>query len=374
MLRPLDQASMLPPQVFHDPALFDLEREWLLSRSWRCVAHARDLVLPGTVVCSSATPGASWSRDLDGALHAFSNVCTHRGALLMANGVAPCRHIVCPYHRWVFGLDGKVNRAHHLPSHVDRSAFDLPRFDVDEWQGFIFVRQTSAHDSRSLVSYLDDLVPHLEHLDLSCLRRGRRTSYEVSANWKLLLENFAESHHFPSVHPELERLTPSSRAGSVPSRGPWQGGTMEILNAETVSSDGLMHGRSLLPGLRDSDTHRVRDFLVWPTLLMSIQPDYLLTYRLEPIAVVRTRVIADIYFAPTSFKASGLDANDVFELWDRINAQDVRAVEQQQIGISASSYLGGSLAIVEDGVHCVETMIARSYRSWVDAGECDVLR
>jgi Rieske 2Fe-2S family protein len=197
-------------------------------------------------------------------------------------------------------------------------------------------------------------------MDLAPLRRARRVDYEVRANWKLLLENFAESHHFPFVHPSLEHWTPSRLAASIPSGGPWQGGTMDIIEgAETVSQDGLRHGRATLPGMPDE--RRVLDYLVWPGLLLSIQPDYMLVYQVLPLEERRTQVVAEIHLAAESYEAGPPGIQDLVLFWDRTNQEDVEACERQQRGVESPGFQRARYAPSEDGMHRFDRMVADAY-------------
>lgn len=200
--------------------------------------------------------------------------------------------------------------------------------------------------------------PSLRHL-----RLGRRAGYAVAANWKLLVENFQESHHFPGVHPGLERLTPSSRADSRLGDGPWLGGTMDIVGgAETVSLDGLLHGRPTLAGTRAEDRLQVFDAFLFPALLWSVQPDYLLTYRLTPLSPGETHVVADIHFHPAAFSAD-FDASEVFAFWDRVNEEDRSICERQQRALRSRGHPPGRYTSVEDGVHAFDRLVALRYLS-----------
>lgn len=130
--------------------------------------------------------------------------------------------------------------------------------------------------------------------------------------------------------------------------------------AETVALDGDRRNRPWLPGTLPDDRRRVFDALLFPSLLMSLQPDYLLTYRLVPLAPAETRVIADIYFHPAAFTAA-FDPENVYAFWDRVNAEDRAVCERQQLGIRSRGYRPGRYTSVEDGVHAFDRLVARRY-------------
>ena len=113
-----------------------------------------------------------------------------------------------------------------------------------------------------------------------------------------------------------------------------------------MSEDGGRHGRRFLPGLEVGERDRVRDYHLFPTLLVSRQPDYLLTYRLDPRSAGLTRVVHARLVHPESVGAhEGLVA-----FWDRLNAEDARAVERQQRGVRSRGYEPGLIAENEDGL------------------------
>jgi Rieske 2Fe-2S family protein len=197
-------------------------------------------------------------------------------------------------------------------------------------------------------------VPWLERVTPASLRRARRVVWEVAANWKLLVENFQESHHFPTVHPWLEARTPWKKSHSVTDGDAWLGGMMELApGTETVSTTGLLRGRRrVAPAALGA---RVHDAWIAPNVLTSLQPDYLLTYRLHPLAADRTRVVGEVYVHPATRDDDGLD--EVYAFWDRTNAEDRAVCERQQSGLT-SRWPGGVYCSSEDGTHAFDRWVA----------------
>src|SRR2546423_239092 len=123
--QPVDRASLLPPRVFHDPAVFDFERNEWFARTWLCVGRAEDVGQPGTYFLARvAGEGVIVMRDRRGTLRAFFNVCRHRGSTLLdepADGrvTDSVVRIQCPYHAWIYELDGTLRRAPHTDEIID---------------------------------------------------------------------------------------------------------------------------------------------------------------------------------------------------------------------------------------------------------------
>jgi Rieske 2Fe-2S family protein len=355
VMAPPDRARPLPGRAFVDEGVFAFETQSIFGRAWVCVGRVEEVAMPGQWLRETvAGEPVVVVRGPDLRLRAFLDVCRHRGASVV--GRAACgrsARFECPYHGWTYELDGRLASAAFTPASFDRTAAGLAGVRVDAWRGFVFVTLDGA--APSLDQWLGETPPWLTDDVLGMIARGRRTEYEVAANWKLCVENFQESHHFTRVHRSLELLTPTREAHSWLTDGPWLGGTMAIVDAETVSVDGSRHGRPLLVA-----TQQVFDAMLFPALLTSLQPDYLLTYRLTPLAAARTRVVADIYFHPAARIASE-GARDVFDLWDRVNAEDRAMCEDQQQNAASRAFDPTCYATVEEGMHAFDRMVARAH-------------
>jgi Rieske 2Fe-2S family protein len=225
----------------------------------------------------------------------------------------------------------------------------------------VFVTLGERDSTPELEEWLGETPPWLDELrELPHLARGRRRVYEVNADWKLCAQNFQESHHFPRIHRELEQLTPTEHANTwLPKSGPWLGGTMAIADgAETVSRGGSRRDRPfLVPPVRRRTVH---DAMLFPSLLTSLQPDYLLTYRLTPLAPGRTRIDADVYFHPAAL-VPGFDADDVYTFWDRVNEEDRAICEDQQANARSRAFEPAGYLDVEEGVEAFDRMVARAH-------------
>ncbi|WP_437931419.1 aromatic ring-hydroxylating dioxygenase subunit alpha [Sorangium sp. So ce291] len=373
VLAPLDSARPLPARAYWDEDVFAFDQAEIFGRSWLCVGREDELSRPGEWLLAPLTPaGVLVVRGADLELRAFHNVCRHRAATLVDGACGRLDHLECPYHGWTYELSGALRAAPHAPPGFDRGAHGLLRARAGALFGFLFV--TLDPGAPALESALGDAPPWLSRPELRSLRRGRRVEYEVAANWKLCVENFQESHHFPRVHPGLERLTPCDEAvswgvggtgGKGGAAGPWLGGIMDLApGAETVSTSAARGARPLV--VPEAERRRVRDAMLFPGLLTSLQPDYLLTYRLTPRAPDRTLVVADTHFHPAAF-VPGFAPGDVFAFWDAVNREDRAICERQQRGIRAPGYAPSAYAMVEDGVHAFDGMVARRYLSALGA-------
>jgi Rieske 2Fe-2S family protein len=353
VLEPFENARPLPPVAYRDEAVLAFERAAVFgARAWLCAGHEAEIDKPGEWLLAPLTDeGVMVVRGDDGVVRAFYNVCPHRGSTLVQEASGCAVRIECPYHGLAFGLDGAPV--------VDGPFPGLSEVPVGVLHGFLFVSLG--------VSLGPGAVPIEGALgrgappwlaQLPRLRRVRRARWETRANWKLCVENFQESHHFPRVHPALEALTPCESSASVLGDGPWLTGIMDLVpSAETVSKSGQRRGRPFIAP--EGWRRRVHDAHLFPGLLLSLQPDYLLTYRVHPRAVDRTEIIADTYVHAAC--PEGADLADVLDFWELVNAQDRVICERQQVGVASRGFSPTAYAPVEDGVHAFDRLVVRRY-------------
>ena len=351
--RPFDEAVPLPRAAYVDAEIFAFERDRIFGRSWICVAREDEVAAPGRRLVAPLTrAGVLVVRGVDLALRAFHNTCLHR-AMPLATGPGRSDHLTCPYHGWRYDTRGRLDHAPDALACLEQRRRELALVRVDVWGGFVFICLDDG--APPLREALGGVPPWLVDAPVSSLVSVHRREHTTRANWKLVVENFQESHHFPSVHPLLERLTPTAAARSWGAGGPWLGGTMKIEAPNTtVSATGASTRRAI------SDQGVVFDAMLFPGLLTSLQPDYLLTYRLWPVAVDETRVTFEILVHPAS-AGPGADHDDLVSFWARVNEEDRAVVERQAEGMASPGPDPVAYSRVEDGVHAFDALVARAH-------------
>ena len=361
-------ASLLPKRAYHDPAIFDWERQHVLRRDWVMVAREEDVPEPGTYTLVDIDgENIIVVRGRDEVLRAFFNVCRHRGTAVAEEACGKVVRFQCPYHAWIYDLEGNLVRAKHTEDLDDFSfeQFGLAPIRLDTWQGFIFLNLDP--DAAPLASQLGDLVDHWSRFDFTSLRSAKRVEYEVDANWKFIAENYSECYHCPGVHPQLNKLTPYDLGGDFDPNGAWQGGWNELVDtAETMSmgaeaGHGSANGRPSMCGITPLDERRIYYFVLWPMAFLSIHPDYLLVHRLVPHGPDRTTIVCHWLFEADTIAAPGFDPSDAVAFWDLTNQQDWHVCELQQQGTRSSSWVAGRYSNQEASVHAFDQMIADRY-------------
>jgi len=362
-LRPFGQSRMLPRDAYVSPRVFAFEQERFFAGSWTCVGRESDLEGSGAQrAVRVGGAGALLARGVDGRVRAFANTCRHRGHELLGVGEQTTRRTVqCPYHAWTYDLDGTLRAAPGFRDHqqfqpAEHGLVELP---LESWHGFLFVNGSGdAPPFAEHVGALDDLVAPYQPERLVPLASH---SYDLACNWKVILENYHECYHCPLIHPELCQVSPPASGDNFELDGAWVGGTMDLKDhAATMSLDGHSDGVPI-PGLDGERLRTVAYLGLFPNLLLSLHPDYVMTHLVEPLGPDLSHVVCTWYFPPEAAAQPGFDPSYAVEFWDRTNRQDWGACESVQRGMASPHFQPGPLAPAEDAVYHVVTMIARAY-------------
>jgi Rieske 2Fe-2S family protein len=363
-LRPFGESRMLPRAAYVDPAVFGWEQQNFFGGGWLCAGRSDQLPEPGDQRAEATGQGSVLLvRGEDSTLRAFANSCRHRGHELLPCGKS-AQHsaIICPYHAWTYSLDGQLRGAagfRRRPG-FDFGQWGLPQLPVTEWHGLVFV-DTSGGAAGSLTEALAKLDEIVAPYEPERLVTAGTHEYDSTANWKILTENYHECYHCPSIHPELCRVSPPKSGENYADDGAWIGGWMDLRDGmATMSLDGSSGG---VP-LRGLDAQGLRTVIyvnIFPNVLLSLHPDYVMTHRIMPLAANRTRIECSWAFAPEAVASDSFDPSYAVEFWDITNRQDWAACEAVQRGLSSPFASPGPLSPDEDAVYSYVTTIARGY-------------
>ena len=359
----LPSSRTLPAEAYTSHDVFNWEIEHFFESGWICVGRAEELSHAGDQRAFAVGDGSVLVvRDAAGHLNAFHNTCRHRGHELVEPGVVHNLHAIkCPYHAWVYGLDGRLKGAPRFRDVPSFAASDYPLIatSVTEWRGWIFVNPSGdAPPFHHVVGNLDEL---LEPWEPERLFVAASHDYVVRANWKTITENYHECYHCPSIHPELCAVTSPDSGENSPHDGLWVGGSMQLKEfAATMSFTGASGG---VP-MRGLDARRRREVYyvgLFPNLLISLHPDYVMTHRLEPLGPGETRVECHWLFPPEVRSLAEFSPNYAAEFWDVTNREDWVACESVSRGLRSAGFRQGPFAWSEDEVHAFMAMVALGY-------------
>lgn len=364
-LQPFGRGRMLPREAYTSEAVLAWERRNFFEGGWTCLGRSSIVAEPGDQRAEAVGRGGVFLiRAQDGTVRAFANACRHRGHELLPCGAETVNRpiVLCPYHAWSYRLDGQLRKA---PGFDNVEGFELDEFGLVElpcveWHGLLFVDASGGAGPFSL--HVAGLEPIVGPYELERMITMGRHDYVVAANWKVLVENYQECYHCPVIHPELCAASPPRSGENYHNPGgAWVGGWMQIRDGyETMSLDGHTDAQTL----RGLDAHRARivDYIgIFPNVLVSLHPDYVMTHVVTPLAADRTRVVCEWHFAPEDAQRAGFDPAFAVDFWDVTNRQDWLACESVQRGLSNPRAVPGPMAPEEDGVHQFVTMVASGY-------------
>jgi len=343
--------ATLPGRWYTDPAVFAREQETIFEDMWFCAVWAADIAEPGQFrVVEVGRESVLIVRDNDGTLRAMLNVCRHRGARLCTEESGQLRRTLqCAYHAWTYDLAGRLVAAPNLVKmpDIDRDTYGLIRVQLREWLGYAWVCLADQPPSfaETVISAVTGRLGDPEAIEsyrMADLAVGRRISYDVAANWKLIVENFMECYHCATIHPELTSVLPEFKAGFAAQYYVGHGAAFAD-RAEGFTVDGSP-GFPRLPGVSDEQDRRYFAITIRPQVFINLVPDHVILHRMFPVAADRTTVICDWLFDPGVLE-SGQDTSRSVELFDRVNRQDFDACERTQPSMSSRAYRDGGVLV-----------------------------
>lgn len=200
----------LPGWSYHSDALLELEKEYVFRTHWQIVGHVSDVAEPGDYLTMDCVgERAIVVRGDDGELRAFHNICRHRGSRVVADETGHCKNaLVCPFHGWVYNLDGTLRGAARPRSfpEMDKDEFSLASLEIETWMGFIFIR-FRAGPQPSVAELLKPFEAEISHYRTAdMIRSGRIWTQTSPVNWKSVRDVDNEGYHVAMAHPALQDL------------------------------------------------------------------------------------------------------------------------------------------------------------------------
>jgi len=332
-------AKTLPQQYFVSDEIFRQEQEQLFSKQWILVGHQSQIVRNGDYFVAEVNrESLIVVRDKNGRIHGFFNVCRHRGTRLKEDACGHASAIQCPYHAWTYRLDGRLIGAPHMDEvpGFDKADYSLRAVNLALWEGFIFINLDE--NAMPLEEWFAELNGKFSHWNMSILRPAKRVEYDVQANWKLMFENYSECYHCPGVHPQLQKVSPYDSAENDLREGPFLGGFMKINPGKSLTMSG--NACAAFVG-KIENLQQVFYYSIFPNMLLSLHPEYVMVHQLWPHSPERTLIVCDWLFHPDAFNRSDFKPDDAIEFWNMTNTQDWHVCELSQQGIASRVYEPG---------------------------------
>jgi Rieske 2Fe-2S family protein len=356
-------AYTLPGRYYASEEVFRAEAEHVFYGRWFCVGRAEQIPNPGDYFLAQIVDESLIvvrGRGQGDEIRAFFNVCRHRGTRICTEQRGQfAGSIQCPYHAWTYGLDGRLVAARYMRDTPGFDTHDYPLHSVGlaEWEGFLFVNLAPEPEPFDIV--FEPLKGRFSDWCIPGLRVAQHVEYDVQANWKLIIQNYSECYHCPVIHPALTQLSPPTSGRNDMSAGPFLGGYMTL--NETIGSM-TVDGRTARPPVgtvSGADLSRIYYYSIFPNMLLSLHPDYVMAHMLWPLGPGRTRVVCEWYFDPQVMAQPAFDPSDAVEFWDMTNRQDWRVCELSQLGVGSRAYTPGPYADAEELLHAFDVEYLR---------------
>ncbi len=356
--RPIMEAETLPAAAYTSGAFYACEVERIFMCEWNFVGRADQIANAGDYFTLEylGVP-LLIARDGGGMLRAFSNSCRHRGSAV-ADGEGNCRAFKCPYHSWVYGLDGALLSAPHMEraAGFDPTQYGLVALRIETWGGFLFVN--FRPDAPRLAEYLGDLPQKLESYRLEDMVVVRRKAFEIGANWKLFVENAMEELHIPTVHRKtIQQNTPMETHEPQDARGQYcalfstHDGSMALLKGDA--------GFPPIPSRRGKAATGTYFVMLYPSTMLAVTSDCMWYLELHPLGPETTLLIHGACFPKST--AARDDFADVagryFKRWDTTTREDIDASERQQRGLQSPFSARGRFSHHEVLVHEIDNWV-----------------
>jgi Rieske 2Fe-2S family protein len=362
----------LPAEAYYDPRRYELELRRIWHRHWVYVCRSSEAARRRGFRCFElGDQKIVLVRDDAGVLRGFYNTCRHRGAALCAaeSGVLRTPSIVCPYHAWVYSLQGELLRtsSKRHPDGFDVADYPLYAINVREWRGFIFV---ALGDSAPSFDRVFDLpLARLDAWPLEGLVVGHVLQKEIHCNWKVFWENYNECLHCPGVHLQLSQLVPIYGRGLLEERDDpdWRA---HAADPDPKFKGGLrsgavtwsMDGRATVEGFAGLSPEDRRAGSVYMTALPSMfivgHLDYVRVVRLRPLGPERTELRVEYLFAPDALAQPGFDLDNIVDFTNRVMTEDAEVCELNQRGLHAAAH--------RRGVVMPEEYLIRQFHEWLE--------
>jgi phenylpropionate dioxygenase-like ring-hydroxylating dioxygenase large terminal subunit len=323
----------LPSHWYVDAGRLDDELDRVFDGSWQYAGPTELVAEPGTFLTTRAgRVPIVVTRDTDGQLNALVNVCRHRGAEVARERNGKRKSLQCHYHAWTYDLDGRLRAAPRTEG-LDLDGIALPAASVGTWGPFVFVNPDA--EAAPLEETLGELPAIVDEagVPLDAIRPRRTASYEIQANWKLVVDNYLECYHCPVAHPGF------SRAFDVDDYTLTEYPTFSVQRTP---------GREAGEGLYA---------FLWPNFTLNVYPGpgNVSVNLFVPVAPDRTLAVFEYYLADAVTDA---EADEFVAFVDQVQREDTELCESAQRGLRSGRLERGLLVPGrEDGLQHFQRLV-----------------
>lgn len=351
--------ATLPRHAYLSERIYQEEIEKIWTKMWLCVGRTEEIPETGDFITAKVgNENLIIIRAQDGSINTYYNVCRHRGSRLCEadKGNFSKGYLTCHYHSWMYdGATGDLISAPNVPNDeaFDKKGHSLFGVKTEVWDGFIWINLDENAPSLEESFGLPDSWKLYKQYDMENLKLGKKKTYTVKANWKLIMDNASECYHCGNVHPELSRTTPPTRKRlkldeDIPETEVVKHtGAMDVRDGfERVNIDGKAY-RPAFPGLDEEEIRKIYYLHIYPHLYIGMAADYVFLATIFPMGPEESVVHGYWLFEESVLENDG-HIQDAVDFWDVTSLQDWKACELAHDGNKSTKYKdGGTLTPVE---------------------------
>lgn len=369
VLQPIELASGLPNAAYISTDFARFERDRVLARTWTCIGFGKDIPRPGDAkpISLMGLP-LIMVRRRDNSIGVFHNVCSHRGVMLLDKACNVQGSFRCPYHAWVYDLEGKLIATPNIggPKQHSCDGFDKTQHGLKEVRSVLFwdmVFVNVSGDAVDFPTFSKSLRERWGDFDMGEIRHGGSDSslqLTVKCNWKLAVENYCEAYHLPTIHPGLNSYSRLEDHYNIHEEDTFAGQGSTAYTALLVENGpDLPH----FPALPEKWARAAEYVSFFPNVLLGIHQDHYYAILLEAVAVDRTIERLEIYYVGDKSQSDSYAATRAANLatWKIVFEEDIDVVERMQAGRQSPGFTGGVFSPrMDPPTHCFHKWLARS--------------
>ena len=359
--KPIEEAHGLPNECYTSAEYLKFEREKIFKDKWTVIGVGSLVPKPG-----DAHPYNLLGipliilRDKDNKIRVFHNVCSHRGFKLLSEPCSLKSFLRCPYHSWSYDFGGKLIATPHiggLNTH-ESDKFDKFKSNLKEvrskvWMDIIFVNiNNNEIKFNEYVKPLEDRwSKFISKEDQNLLAHSRDHGYfslHVKSNWKFAIENYCESYHLPTIHPELNKVSNINNHYHI------QGLPNRFAGQGSKKYNQLIKGNKTFDNFKNWPKHLSKNseyIALFPNVMIGLHIDHFYAFWLEPISINETKEHLTMYYVGDN-SANGKEFEGMRQenkrFWKDVMSEDIKAIEGMQEGRNSPVYNGGNFSPVMD--------------------------
>ncbi len=348
----LEAGYTLPGAWYTDPKVLKREQKRIFRRTWQYVGLSEQLARPGDYFTARVDDVPIVTlRDEAERLRAFVNVCRHRGSQLMPDGCGNRKTLQCLYHAWTYNLDGSLRAA---PGSKDEPGFQpdesgLLPIQIESWGPFLFVNlDPQAPPLAAVLGELPQMVA-ATGLPLHDIKRRVKRTYDIKANWKVVVDNYLECYHCPIAHKGFTDLIDLNN--------------YQVTEYEYFSAQAAPVTKSAREGKASYDISEGVQAgfyaYLWPNFTLNIYPGpgNVSINLFVPVDTHRTLAIYEYCFVDA---VSAAEERDFVAFIDQVQEEDVVLCESVQRGLRSGYFDQGKLMLSrENGLRHFQKLVHR---------------